>query len=217
MDEDVIWWKRTPSLLQEVQIALLQYPKLALRRTGDAYSIQGEWDVFGASKFIRSFQIRMQIPDDYPQGVPRVFEIGGEIPPIPDRHINPDRTACLFAPPQRWEKWPPNLGMKEFLEGPVREFFFSQAYFELEKKWPFGEWQHGNVGVVEYYLLKLELKTVDQLRELLRYLSYSSAARQWKCPCDHSKRLKQCHWGKFLELRNFIPAQDWEELKKILK
>lgn len=203
--------------MQEVQSALLQYPKLKLLKTGDAYSIQGEWDVFGETKFIRSYQIRIHIPDDYPQEVPRVFEIGGEIQPIPDRHINPDSSACLFAPPQRWEKWPPRLGMKEFLDGPVREFFFSQAYFELEKEWPFGEWQHGNVGVVEYYLLKLGLRSVRQLKELLQYLPYSSAPRQWKCPCNHDKRLKNCHWDKFTELRNIIPEQEWYQLKEILK
>lgn len=217
MDKNVIWWKRSSSLLQELQDALLQYPKLKLLKTGDAFSIQGEWDVYGESRFIRSYQVRIHIPDDYPQEVPRVFEIGDAIPKVPDRHINPDFSACLFAPPQRWEKWPPDLGMKDFLNGPVKEFFFSQAYFELEGKWPFGEWKHGDDGVVEYYLLKLGLKSRRQLKEILQYLPYAGALRQWKCPCDHSRRLKQCHWARFSELRKVLPAQEWDELTKVLR
>lgn len=216
MGEDVIWWRRDPSRMQELQSALLQYPKLKLLKTGDAFSIQGEWDVFGESKYIRSYQIRIHIPDNYPQEVPRVFEIGDEIQKIPDRHINPDSSACLFSPPQRWEKWPPTLGMKEFLNGPVKEFFFSQAYFELEKKWPFGEWSHGDDGVIEYYLSKLGLTHKKQLKEFLQYLSYSHPMRQWKCPCDKKQRFKKCHWERFSKLKQVLPLHEWESLKKIL-
>ena len=217
MGEDIIWWKHNPLLLQELRNSLLQYPKLELLGTDDTFTIQGDWDVFGESKYIRSYKIQIIIPDNYPHELPRVFEIGSQIKRIEDRHINVyDGSACLFAPPERWEKWPPTLGLKDFLNGPVKEFFFSQAYFDLTGIWPFGDRKHGDDGIIEYYLDRLKLENENQLFDMLKYFQYNNPMRQWKCPCDHTRRLKTCHWDAFINLRKIIPVKEWDTLRSIL-
>lgn len=218
MGTNLIWWKDDPEKLSEFMHDLQQYPKLKVQYVGDSIWIQGQWDVFGKTEFIRSYSIRICIPDNFPKDVPLVYEIGDEIHPKTDRHFNPgDHTACLFAQPERWLKWPPPGKLSVFLNGPVKEFFFSQAFFELTGEWPFGDRSHGNPGILEFYLEKLELRSKEELGKLIQYLGYNQPYRQWKCACGSGKRVKACHWEKLKNLEEQIPATEWEHLKGIFR
>jgi hypothetical protein len=161
------------SLAGELHKLEAVYPKLASRvsSTG-AVTVAGEFDVMADGKHIDCFSIQIQLPAEYPISVPLVFETAGRIPRIPDRHVNPDGSACLFVPDARWKHWPVGSDLLQFVSGPVHYHFLAQAYFELEGKWLFGERPHGDDGVLDLHVPDLQYSVASRRRPLSRPGAY---------------------------------------------
>jgi hypothetical protein len=211
------WWRENPKAFEAFKFELLDFPSLSLNIENDKAILVGKWPVYGARKLVSEFDIRIEIPNDYPETPPLVFEVSNKIPKIVDRHFSPtDQSACLFARPERWEKWPQGAGIARFLDGPVKEFFFSQAYFDLEGKWPFGEWSHGDKGIIEFFIDRLELESIQELEKILDLLTPAEPPRQWKCVCKKRGRYRVCHWPKVQKLQLILPAAEWDYLRGIL-
>lgn len=186
------------------------YPELATV-VGDRVKVVGNWRVYGKTKEAAVFSIEVLLPDDYPSSPPQVYEVGGAIPRSADRHVNPDGSACLFAPPDRWYKCPPGTELKAFLDGPVREYFFSQAFYDLTRRWPFGEWGHGDLGIVEFYAERLGLLNILAIRIFLNHAANPKAFRHWQCPCGSGHKAIQCHGPKIIELSRVVPPFELAE------
>ncbi|RUR14029.1 SEC-C metal-binding domain-containing protein [Legionella septentrionalis] len=213
----MIWWKEKPDLFQSFKEQLEYFDHLNFAMENEKVVIFGEWPVYGETELIRKYQIRIDIPDDYPDSIPKVFETRGDIPKTLDRHFNTeDKSACLFVKPERWIQWPDGAGIDKFISASVKEFFFSQAFYELTHKWPFGDWKHGNTGIIQFFLLRLKLPTVQILYSFLQYLDSKKPERCIRCPCGSNKRFRQCHWELFALLRSQLPRKEWEDLQKIL-
>ncbi|KTC84515.1 hypothetical protein [Legionella drozanskii] len=213
----MIWWKSSPLLFEQFKAQLIDFFYLKLDVENEDIILHGEWPVHGATKLIKKYNIKVIIPNDYPYTIPKVFELSNQIPKTQDRHFNPqDESACLFVKPERWVRWPIGSGIDVFLNGVVKEFFFSQAYYDLKGKWPFGEWAHGNEGIVQYFLTQLNLKNVLCLYDFFQYINSTKPTRSVLCPCRNGKRFRRCHWDKFSALRDRLPKSEWVELSQIL-
>lgn len=205
----MIWWQNNPEAFERFQSEIAHYSQLTVNSIDTKIELSGRWPVWGKEEKIREYEIRIVLPDDYPVSVPRVFEIGGAIPWSADFHINSDDgSACLFVQPERHEQWPLGSGMMKFLEGPVKAFFFSQAYHELSGLWPFGEWRHGDNGILQYYADRLNERRLNILIDLLETSLLPKIYRQWKCPCSSGKRTKYCHGDRILRIKSIIPPVD---------
>ncbi|WP_127718245.1 hypothetical protein [Halobacteriovorax sp. HLS] len=210
------WWKEDSQLYASFKNELAAFPFLELNLENGKNIIRGLWPVFGESKLITKYSIKIEIPDDYPKSVPLVYELEGKIPRIPDRHINYDNTCCLFAPPERWEQWPLGTGIDVLLSGAVKQFFFSQAYFNRTGEWPFGEWLHGDVGVVQFYFERLNISSIQKLKQLLIAYPYRTPPRGWNCPCGSHRPYEDCHWKYMKPLIDILPEEEWKYLIKVL-
>ncbi len=208
----MVWWKANPKEYELFQRELAEFEGLRIEVVADQIHVLGRWTVFGETKIIERFEIKIEIPEDFPFSVPRVFEIGSVLGKSPNDHFNSDDSACLFVEPERYRKWPPGSGIRDFLNGPVREFFFSQAYRRLSGTWPFGEWSHGNLGILEFYGNHFGTKSVAVIKGLLEASLQSRLFRQWRCPCGTNKRLLKCH-GDSIKSLNYVP--DTERQKGI--
>lgn len=209
------WWLRDKTQFESFQQELLSFPSLKYKIDNNQIIVEGNWFVYGDEFLIAEYQIQIVIPENYPNDVPKVYEVGNLIVRVPDNHINYDGSVCLFAPPQRWEKWPLNSGIDILINGPIKEYFFSQAYFAKTGEWPFGEWAHGDDGTLQYYFERLKINSLSQLKEFHKLSKYSIPSRQWKCPCG-SKRYKTCHWIQMKTLIDILPNSEWSSLQKIL-
>jgi hypothetical protein len=155
---------------------------------------------------IDRYLIEIELPNDYPKGVPVVREKGGRIPRIIDRHIyENDGTCCLFVLDEQWKHYPEGATLVEFINGPVYQYFLSQSYFELTGKWLFGERGHGIVGILEYYSEELGTNDPKFILGFLDYLSLKVVKGHWDCFCGSGKRLRHCLFSKLLEMRGKIP------------
>lgn len=158
---------------------------------------------------IDHYIIEIQIPSDYPKTVPIVREIDGRLPKIRDRHFNPDGTACLFLPDERYKYFSESSTIIDFIEGTVKDFFLWQTHYDLNRGIQcLAERRHGIKGAVDFY--SEELKTEDRavIAKFLDYLTSKKVKKHWPCFCGSGKELRYCHLDKLSDLRKKISRRD---------
>ncbi|HHT9706117.1 hypothetical protein SDB85_11260 [Legionella pneumophila serogroup 8] len=211
------WWKLNPILFEQFKEELSGFNDLKFNIIDEEVIVEGYWTVHGQDKPIMRYKIKIIIPSDYPQTIPKIFEIDNLIPKKIERHFNPaDNSACLFVKPERWKHWPLGSGIDVFLNGPVKDFFFSQTYYDLTGIWPFGEYNHGDLGIIEYFLKFLNLTNVLSLYEFFPYIDLMKPEKRLLCPCRSGIRFRQCHWERFKFLKDRLPRNEWDELLLII-
>ena len=189
------------------------YPNLHFFTKGDTVCLSGSFPLVDGARVIDRFSIEIELPRNCPDGLPIVREIGGRIPHIPDRHILPDGTACLFVPDERWRICPPGTSL---LNGPVRNFFLGQSMFELTGTWPFGTRSHGAQGIFESYSDILGTTDKAAIIRYLEVISKKDIKQHWMCPCGSGKQIRMCHSHLIVDLSKKIPHKvARESLKKI--
>lgn len=214
---NLMWWCNDNTEFERFKSEISDFDFFNYWIENDRVIIEGCWPVYGKTSHIRNYKIRIVMPDDFPNTPPTVFEVGEEIPKSPEYHFNiSDNSACLFARPERFKVWPPGAGIKDFINGPVRAFFFSQAFKGLTGKWPFGEWSHGNDGIVEFYAHSLDVTSLIVIKEMLELALEHKIFRQWKCPCGSGKRVISCHEEKISTLSKILPYFEIFDALKII-
>lgn len=201
---------------EKLKVELTKFPFLECEIENGIITIRGIWPVYGETSLIDNYSIKIVIPDDYPDSVPKVYELEGKIPRTPDRHINSDGSCCLFAPPERWEQWPLGAGIDVLLNGAVKSYFFSQTYFDLEKVWPFGEWLHDIAGIIQFYLVRLNLRTIQDIKRLMIVIDKKNVPKNWNCPCGSKKLYLHCHKSRVEKLKDILPEDEWKILTQIV-
>ncbi len=162
------------------------------------------------------FEISVMIPKNFPRSEPLVFETGDRIPRIMDRHCYMSG-ACCTGIYEEWIATKPNRTIGEFFEGPVRNFFLSQIYFENHGTWPFGERTHGSEGIVEACADLLGI--VKDQKIAFRYLIVLSGAwpkGHWLCPCGKGNIIKHCHLDELIAMHKKLPSHLAKRLLKHL-
>jgi hypothetical protein len=142
---------------------------------------------------IDKFKIEIQIPPDFPQSVPSVREIGGRIPNNGKQHINPDGTACLFVPEEKYRYCPDGISLSDFINGPVRNFFLWQIDYELNGgNSSIGERAHGFDGRIEFYQEILNTKDGSKIIKFVKLLTLNHINGNSKCWCGSNKSVHSC-------------------------
>jgi hypothetical protein len=179
--------------------------------------LRGSFAVHDSTAVLGRFQVEIRFPEDYPDSLPVVNEIGGRIPQTQDRHINvADGTACLLVP-EEWFVISPDRSFGAFLKGPVRNFFLGQILVEGGQPWPFGERSHGYQGMLECYLEMLGIEEPSRVLAYFDCLRKEQLRGHWNCPCGRGKRLRDCHLAQLQQLQKRIPhriaQQAYDRLK----
>ena len=178
----------------------------------------GYYPLFEGDRVWDRYQVKLQLSQDSPRGLPAVYEIGNRIPWKPDRHMEPDGKACLVLPDAYWYEHPQGMNMLDFLNGPVRNFFVNQSLIDLGQPnvWENGEWGHGAEGIVEFYATILGTSDPKTVLTYLGILKRDAIKGHWLCPCGSKKRLRNCHGELINELRTRIPRRIATESEKKL-
>jgi hypothetical protein len=157
------------------------------------------------------FRLRIQIPRNFPDSLPAVFEIGGRIPPTGSFHVNPDRSLCLGSPLRlRWIL-SSNPTLRAFAESCVIPYLYAISYrLTNGGNLVFGELPHGHSGELADYVDLFRLKSVSQVRLALKYLGMKKRrANKRPCPCGCSKRLGACHFNQRLREFRALGSRPW--------
>jgi hypothetical protein len=193
------------------------YPDLVVTVENDQVIVAGPFPLMDGPVELDRYHISVELPLDFPDGVPILREVGGRIPPDPDHHVNPDGTACLFVSGERWLHWPRGSSFSQFLEGPVRSHLIGQALTELGQQWPYGERTHGARGVLEAYGDMLGEEDQDTIARYVRVLARTKLRRHRNCPCGSGRPLRDCHLTQVLILRKDITPGEAEAAQEQIR
>lgn len=198
---------RKADLVEAIRADLADaYPNLHLFIDDDGVAeVRGTFPVRSEErKVLDRYQIRIELPD-YPRILPIVREVGGRIPWHPDFHVDTNGKACILVPDDRWRCFPVGARFKQFLDGAVHDFFLGQSIVAKGGEWPFGEWSHGDQGLLEYYYDLLKTDDVTVVQRFLQVLSKINLKDHWDCPCGSGKRIRRCCVSRLRDLRAKIP------------
>lgn len=203
------WHRSDPEFFQkEKQEVENTYPDLHFRHVGELVIVAGNFPVIAEGRVQDHYSIEMALARDHPQSLPAVRETAGRIPRTPERHINPDGTACVMLPDERWKSWPLGAPLVDFLNGPLRNYFICQSLVESGDPWPMEQLGHGAIGILKSYEELLGTGDVAVIRSYLWCLSAPRLKGHWPCPCGSGKRLRDCHLQGILELRTKVSPTD---------
>lgn len=179
--------------------------------------IRGTFPVRGPdSRVLDRYRISIEIPHDYPRSLPIVRELDGRTPWKPEFHVDGDGKACVLLPDDRWRCFPEGARFRDFLDGPVHDFFLGQSLVALGGDWPFGEWGHGPDGILEYYREVLQADDDLTVLRFIYILTKQSLKIGWDCPCGSGRKIRRCCHAKITDLRGKIrPAVARESWKKL--
>jgi hypothetical protein len=118
-----------------------------------------------------------------------------------------DGECCITV----WESWliaADSITLSEYLLGPLFNFFFAQHRFEKTGTWPFGEWAHGQRGLVDALAESLRLPPDDLIvgRFLIETIGRDLRPRS-PCPCGSTAPIQKCHKREIARIRNRLPTE----------
>ena len=141
--------------------------------------------------------MRILLARRYPFRAPWAFEIGGRIPLV--YHRNPDGSLCLGPPidvERRFQDEPSLLGFTRNLLIP---FLYGFSCTLSGHEPPFGQYDHGGAGLVQFYTQEIGLSSAVEVARFLQALA-NGVRGHWDCPCGSSRRVRACHAAKLFEL-----------------
>lgn len=199
LNTDKPWYLDNQKILEEISNEIINnFPKLSLSIEGKTVFIRGTLQILNQDKkIIDDFLVEIELPDDFPDSMPLVREMGGRIPRVTDRHINPSGEACLFVLEECQKYYPKGSSFSTFVEKCVVPYFANQSIFESTGKW-LGERPHGLAGVLEYYKEEYGEKAPQVIRQLIIYMAKKRVKGHWLCHCGSAKRLRNCHMKQLL-------------------
>lgn len=198
----------TNAILQRLQ------PEMIAQILDEIICVTGNLVCSGDDGAFDTFEVAALLPIGFPLAEPFVWETGGRIPRVADRHVYPKPGNCCLCVWQEWlwqVKFPT---FESFLMGPLHSYFVSQSIFEMTGQWPFGERGHDKVGLdqaLDSMLAVIPNVQTDSALALLSKLKIKGHAR---CPCGSGKRLRSCHFDDLLLLQGRLPAKSWRELTR---
>lgn len=193
-------------LQKDINSVLEIYPKLSFSKSNEINLLVGEIDIFdNDDNYCDSFLIELHISKNYPKEFPRLYEVGGKIPKIDDRHINERGDCCVCIIHERELREKRGITIEAYIKEYAIPFFANQIYFENnpDKEWANGEYKHGIEGILQYYE---ELFSCNGVYKVLAEIekAFSINIKHYdKCFCGSGKKYKKCHRPIHFKLKSF--------------
>ena len=116
----------------------------------------GAPDTVGGQRLSGRFDIRIQERVDKSVSALPALHVEG-VDPTPDRHFNQtDKSACLCSPLEEQDFLAPHFDFRRYFEQLIVPFLYGQVFYSAEGRWPWFEYGHGAVGLLESYSRELE-------------------------------------------------------------
>ncbi len=162
-----------------------------------------------------TYRIDLHLPDDYPDSPPSVYETEGKVPKD-FGHFMEAGNFCLGPRVDVRRRFAANPTLLGFIDDLVIPYLFSNSYKLQHGTLPYGEYDHGSLGLVQYYKSHFGEDLIPTLR-LLKCLADQFAPPIGPCPCGNGRKLKDCHGPKLDELRPHLSHEWFEhELRNII-
>ena len=164
------------------------------------------------------FSIKIVIPKRFPEDIPTVYELGERFPKTSDFHVNLD-SLCLGTPLGLKKRIKEEPTLEGFINNCIAPYFYSIAlYLQGKERFILGELKHGLEGIIQDYMETFNLKSIEQVLNLLEILSLkSNRGNKEKCPCGCKRVVTKCSLHKkIVQYRDVMNRKEFEEDRRII-
>lgn len=201
-----LWYRERPALLAQLRQDVEEFcSTLHVFNEGDRVTVRGTFPVLHEEEILDRYAIRIDFPDDYPNKLPVVREVNGRIPWVADRHVFVAGNCCVLLDEERWWSLPPSAPFRDYLRGPLHNYFLGQTSFESEGHWPFGEHDHGAAGIINFLAQKFGTDEPQLVVRFLTQVATGAVRGHLPCSCESGNKARKCHPG-VIEVARRIPA-----------
>jgi hypothetical protein len=153
------------------------------------------------------YHIEMDVPDSFPADLPSVKETRGRIPP--DFHKLQGGALCLGSPTRLLLIARESGTLPRFVDRCVVPYLYGYSYFEKLGTMPFGELEHGAMGIRNDFASLFGVTGPEAGAEFVRLTAMRRRqANKQPCPCGSLRRLGRCHNRRVNDLRNRL-GRNW--------
>lgn len=188
-----------------------EFPNVTLVFENDRFYVRGKIQ-FRAQyldhKLVdEAYLVEMELPPNYPSAPPIARELEGRVPNT--FHTFSDGTLCLGAPLAVKVTFAKNSTLVGFVKTQLIPYLYSFSYAATNKELPYGELDHGAMGILNYYK---ELLQIDSAECCIRFL-YILASQKYRghllCPCNSGNILRKCHGPMLLNLQKYQTQREF--------
>ena len=187
---------------------------------------EGRIDFFAQYKSIAiedSYEIEIMIPENYPRDIPvlrvkqeRLIGIMKRHKILDLRELHYSKTnACLCVKQEEKSLFPIGSSLSFFIENLVIPYLYGLSCYDKYGKWPWTTYSHGCLGLLEYYSLRTNNSSKQEIEEIAslfrKDIGWKEYCRQIRkpspdrnCVCGSHKPFQKCHknaWEGVLQLR----------------
>jgi hypothetical protein len=198
----------------EIEEVIAQYPGLQTKGLG---VLEGEFvlhHTFNGVTLQDKFLVQITAENANSDRVPALREIGDRTKEIVLKHKLEDvralhqnvhdGTACVCVKQQELTKFPPGSTLLVFVDNLVAPYLYGLSYYDRHGNWPWGEYSHGGLGLLEFYADAPE-QTKEAYAAIIRTLQnhkdiWPSVRKQLRkpsanreCMCGSGKSFSKCH------------------------
>ncbi len=164
------------------------------------------------------YQISINITP-FPNSFPVVKELGERIPRKVDRHLYSNACCCLTTKAKEQLLLKKKIKtLDSFISNIVIPFFQNNSYFEINKKYINGGYNHGITGVFEAYQ---EIANISDLKLLLDFLHARVVDKKFRrndlCFCKSGAKFKSCHLPYYNDLHVIDKDVIIEDVKVLIE
>lgn len=195
----------TDFILKQIRDLQDLQPLLKVLDLEQGIAIGGTYNLDASYQSIRltdDFEIRIEIPIDYPNSVPILYELSNKVPPQFE-HKYKDNSCCIGVDIEIYQKFIQNPTLLFFVNEFVVSFLYSVAWHQRFSNLPYGERPHGVAGIIEYYK---EFWKTDDEKKAARLLHIALAGNyrgHAVCPCGSGMKARKCHGEQFKKIITF--------------
>lgn len=185
---------------EQIIDVLKKYPKMKLVEENDHYfklsgllAVNMRIDGFSLSK---EYECSIYIPFNSNK-LPYVKDDNNEILRTYP-HIYSNGILCLETDTKIRLRFINGFNFLEWIEEYVELYFLSYEYYQTYGVYPFGERNHGWVGILETYMEVLDCNDMISTLYLMNYISKKKYRGHLLCPCKSGKKIRNCHGDKMI-------------------
>ncbi len=188
----------------------------------DKYIIFPDEGLQSSVKYIKDiYMVKIVFHND--SFIPSVYETADRIKlfaqknsiKLCDLHVNDSGILCLCPKSLERIKLGDSYTIEDLFKKLLIPFFYAQSFYEKNKQWPWQDYSHGDMGLLEAYTdcsvnsdsKVLCKETYSALKPDIRSVITSGnlVTRQSMCLCNSGEKFRKCH------------KRAWEGIKKLKK
>lgn len=188
-----------------------EYPTLIVLVVDNLVHIKGTIRIKNDKKIIlNSYSINIVVPHNFPHEIPKLYEVGGKIPLISDRHFENDGSACLCLRDEVFLYWDEEKStIIDFIKFFVEPFFHWQIEYEASGGQNKDDAHaHGLMGAINFYKKILGTDDIKVVYKFIEYLTKKKIKKHWPCFCGSGQQIRYCHFDLMKYYKQKIRSKD---------